>query len=347
MSATDKRPTGFFIVDNEVVEVHGRDIGVYGVAVYAALAQQAGSKTRCCPSITYISQALNCSSRKVRDTLRQLEAAGLIATERRFGADKRQTSSEYVLLAVTKLDKYPAPPAQSAAPPARGAATPRHVVPPNKNEKEQDQETSFANAQEVAAPSAPQAARPGTTPAKRRPPSKPRQRPEPTAIQVLVDAFIEATGDTSTPYARNVRDAKALAEDGATADEVTGCVGWIMADPRRRAFFASEPFTLTTVRKYIKAYRTDRAPLAHVQACYAAVLAGLGLAEGDLTADVCGDYWQAARQAVISGAQPADVEGAIRKLAHSPRSDGLPASGRMIGQALAAVRSGARQAVAR
>lgn len=194
MSVTDERAPGFFLVDNEIVEVHGRAIGVYGVAVYAVLAQQAGTTHRCHPSITYIAGALGCSARQVRNTLRVLEAVGLIASQRRFTDTKRQTSSAYRLLPVAKLDKYTGnPPAYGAAPPAYGAATPRHVVPPNKNEKEQELRGDGLAPIPAAAPHTTTSASAMTFQADDPPPTP---VPAPVFSDAMAAAIMDATGWT-------------------------------------------------------------------------------------------------------------------------------------------------------
>ena len=75
----DRRRHGFFIVDNEIIDVYGAQIGVYGVAVYSALARFANADAECWPSLATLGARLNASRSSVIRALAKLEEVGLIA----------------------------------------------------------------------------------------------------------------------------------------------------------------------------------------------------------------------------------------------------------------------------
>lgn len=107
----DQRDPGWYWAHNEIIDIYGPIIGVYGLAVYHALAKFAGRKTYCWPSVKTIATQVGCSERKVRGTLRDLERVGLIAIEENDTPAKRQTSNTYYLLDIQ------GDPAPGAAPP--------------------------------------------------------------------------------------------------------------------------------------------------------------------------------------------------------------------------------------
>ena len=131
MTPKDKREPGFWITDNEIIEVYGAMIGPYGLAVYGALAMHAGQRGTCDPSIAAIAREIGASPRKVRSTIGELAAAGVISVEHRpTGKGKNHEPNAYALLPVAKLPKYTGQPtALPAAPTALSAEPLRHDVP--------------------------------------------------------------------------------------------------------------------------------------------------------------------------------------------------------------------------
>lgn len=76
----------------------------------------------------------------------------------------------------------------------------------------------------------------------------------------LVVALLDELGEDNLNFARHVRDAKALAAAGQTPDDVRRIVRWLLRT--KGEFFATEPLTMTTVRKYVAlAPKSDAANL--------------------------------------------------------------------------------------
>lgn len=353
-------------VPDALIEAHGLIVAaVYGrIRRYAML--DARPDRACRRRYQEIADALGISTKTVTRAVATLEAAGLIRVRRHnggvclvalTGAIQFAERVDHGAVPIESEDTESQATTDSKSQVGTTADSVSQVTADSVSQRkerlpERQEETSFANAQEVAADAA--AARladtgaQGMTIVQAVEPPAPAANRQPTAIRALVDAFIEATGDTTTPYSRHVRVAKDLARAGRTPEDVTGCHRWIMADPGKRALLAGKPYTLTTLGKFMHAYLTDPVPLAHVQACYVAILTGLGLEADDLTTDIQGDYWSAARQAVTAGAEPSDVRAAVGAALTSNRANpNLPPSARMVAASLAGVRSRQRQAVTR
>jgi|ERR1017187_4936079 DNA-binding transcriptional MocR family regulator len=78
----DQRQPGWFYVDNEVVDHHGWHLGAYGLAVYCILSRHAKYSTQKVNlSQRDIAKALGISQDRVRKSLRDLVARGLIHVE--------------------------------------------------------------------------------------------------------------------------------------------------------------------------------------------------------------------------------------------------------------------------
>ena len=241
MSTTDARRSGFFTIDNEILTVHGATIGVYGLAVYTALAQHANSAGRCHPTIPRIAGILDCSPRKVNDALRLLADAGLIAIEERRAKNGRQMSNAYVLLPVAKVEATPQPPQDVQGTPqdvqgeGAGRAGGRvHHMHPNKTQKEQD--PSFAYAQEGSAtpgadaPDATTGRDETTKPAPARRSPKPKAPPDPR-IRELLRAFETWQGYTACNWAAEARHAKRIIDAGYTLDDARTVWRSMKAEP--------------------------------------------------------------------------------------------------------------------
>lgn len=96
----DRRKAPYYRVEKIVYEDYANMIGVYGLAVYNALARYAGEDETCYPSIPLIAKKLGCSVRQVQRSIECLKGIGLIAVEPRFIEGKR-TSNLYTLLDVS------------------------------------------------------------------------------------------------------------------------------------------------------------------------------------------------------------------------------------------------------
>ena len=94
------RLTGnFFGIPNEIIDTHGRTLGVIGVGVYAALARYADRTTgECWPGIAKLERVLNMARSTVKVYLHKLEAAGLITIEKRWDDAGDPTTNLYTLL---------------------------------------------------------------------------------------------------------------------------------------------------------------------------------------------------------------------------------------------------------
>lgn len=111
----DMRRGGWFWVDNDLVRRDGAILGVYGIAVYAALCTFGNATGNTEVSIPTIARTIGCSEGKVREALEQLEAMGWIRREART----RQLDNGQVVhlpYLITLLNK-PAGPAQQQAVP--------------------------------------------------------------------------------------------------------------------------------------------------------------------------------------------------------------------------------------
>ncbi|HML21835.1 MAG TPA: DUF4326 domain-containing protein [Aggregatilinea sp.] len=79
----DTRRGGWFWADADLIRRDGPELGVYGVAVYAALCTFAGHDQTAVPSIPKLAAMLSCSEGAVRTALKKLEQLGWIRKEER------------------------------------------------------------------------------------------------------------------------------------------------------------------------------------------------------------------------------------------------------------------------
>lgn len=351
IAATDRRNVGW-VVPPDLLRRFGRSMGARGWAVYSALAQFANEHGQCRPSQATIAGMFGISPRQIVREVANLEALGLIEVQR-HPAGTPDKANVYVLLPLPCQDVSSA--SVAVVPAWHGSTDATVAVVPASHAKKKESSflvpspvsesgTGVGVPETIAAPLAPhvpaRAARPRQAPAK--PPAQPH------AIQALVDALQAELGESQASYKRHVRDAKVLAEDGATAEDVVGCIRWILAHPRRAAFYADQPLTMTTVRKLMRGYRSDPAPLEHVRRCYRAILRGVRIDEADATPEVLGDYWDLARTAVATDATPDQIDAAAaRAMTADRRNADLPPTARMVGAQLTAIRAAARRARAK
>jgi replication initiation and membrane attachment protein DnaB len=92
----DRRKPGWFRVDDELIEVYGPEIGVHGIAVYAAICKHADSKEESKPGLRRLCAKLKIGREKLLKTLAKLEEVGLISIE----PGDRNSVNVYTLLDV-------------------------------------------------------------------------------------------------------------------------------------------------------------------------------------------------------------------------------------------------------
>lgn len=102
----DERRHNFFCLDNEVIEIYGREMGPLGIAVYATLVKHAerGSRT-CYPSYKTIADLIGVSRNTAMAGVRKLVSLKLIRVEKREDADGLHDSNLFRLMPVPKTAK--------------------------------------------------------------------------------------------------------------------------------------------------------------------------------------------------------------------------------------------------
>ncbi|KKN37810.1 hypothetical protein LCGC14_0759850 [marine sediment metagenome] len=96
---TTQRLSGFYLVDNNVIDDYGPLIGAYGIAVYSVLARYAdGAGMGSFPSFQTIADHLDLSRRTVMRTVAKLCAAGLITKRSRKSSSGAHSSNDYRLI---------------------------------------------------------------------------------------------------------------------------------------------------------------------------------------------------------------------------------------------------------
>lgn len=98
-AVADRRKRGYFNVDNVLVDVYGKHIGPYGIAVYAVLARFANDDSECWPGHAAIAERTGMSARQVGREVAKLEAMRVIAVTARYDPETKVHSSNlYTLL---------------------------------------------------------------------------------------------------------------------------------------------------------------------------------------------------------------------------------------------------------
>lgn len=104
----DGRKPGFYIIDNELIDVYGEKIGPYGVAVYNALIRFAGRKENTFPTYETIAKRTGMSRIQAIRTVAALIEAGLISKEKRRNKVGGSTSNLYTIIDLKRDDsQYP------------------------------------------------------------------------------------------------------------------------------------------------------------------------------------------------------------------------------------------------
>lgn len=94
----DRRKPGWFRIDDELIEVYGPEIGVHGIAVYAAICKHADKTETSHPGLRLLCEKLKIGRKKLLDTLALLKRVGLIEIE----SGDRVSVNVYTLLDVPK-----------------------------------------------------------------------------------------------------------------------------------------------------------------------------------------------------------------------------------------------------
>ena len=152
----------YFSIDNDIIDIHAKQIGAIGVAIYVVLARFANRKTGACwPTIGRIARTLQLARSTVKVYLRKMEKAGLIAIEERQDPAGDPTSNNYTLLdpSPDAIDQRRATAAAaleggrpSADPPGRSSADPEPSSLREERERNQDTDACAAEKDEQPSP---------------------------------------------------------------------------------------------------------------------------------------------------------------------------------------------------
>lgn len=248
----DARQPGHFWADNELVDNHLPQIGVFGFAVYMLLARYADNTTgQCEPSIGLMAKQLSVSAPTVRKALETLRDCGLIAIrhrkKERDGKLVNQTSI-YTILAVTKSKT--------------GHGTKPDLVP---NEIDQGTKPGLVPTKpglvgvlnQVSSNNTGKTLRKDIDRAPRKSADAPRaQEPkERTPHQAIMDAYQEALGYPIPDGAAAGKAAKELVALGYTPEQVAECY----VSEKAREFWQDKHLSLMSLKKNIGAWAQSRA----------------------------------------------------------------------------------------
>lgn len=121
---------GWFWIDNQLLDRFGPRLGVYGLAVYTALARCANRERECHPSYQRIADAIGCSRRQVIREMARLESLGLVTKIERTTARGDAGANGYRLLCLAPPQPQPDQTSDSQSPPAPEATAPGDPVSP-------------------------------------------------------------------------------------------------------------------------------------------------------------------------------------------------------------------------
>lgn len=114
----DERRRGFYMIDNDIIDKYGAEIGVYGIAVYSFIARYASGKNDSAfPSYQTIADKLGISRPKAVTTINKLVDLGLIKKEKRTDDAGDSTSNLYTLVDMGG-GKPHLPPSKQGLPPS-------------------------------------------------------------------------------------------------------------------------------------------------------------------------------------------------------------------------------------
>ncbi|HOV14773.1 MAG TPA: helix-turn-helix domain-containing protein [Spirochaetota bacterium] len=98
---TDKRKTGFFMVDNEVLDDYS--LSPYDFMVYCSFLKYAGNKNFCFPSLNTLAEKLKISKPQIIKSIKILEQKKLISIQKTQNKDKSYVTNNYI---INNVDKY-------------------------------------------------------------------------------------------------------------------------------------------------------------------------------------------------------------------------------------------------
>jgi len=90
--------SGFYTIDNDIIDTYGKAMGPYGIAVYNVIARHADKNGGAFPSYQLIEEKTDISRPKVASTIKHLVSLGLIEKENRFRPNGDMTSNHYKLV---------------------------------------------------------------------------------------------------------------------------------------------------------------------------------------------------------------------------------------------------------
>jgi hypothetical protein len=141
----DRRKKGYFTVDNVLIDVYGKELGPYGIAVYIALARFADSDSECWPSHMTIANRTGMSRRQVVRMVAMLTELQIISVTPRFNEKGEQVSSLYVLLDI--IDRGDSQSRGGVTDSHGGSATQSHRTNLNKkhtpNDKKKEEKRNY------------------------------------------------------------------------------------------------------------------------------------------------------------------------------------------------------------
>ena len=100
MEITSRRKHPFYIVDNAVIDIHGKQLKPNGIAVYNALCRYADREGTCYPSIMAIAKKIGASRCTVLRAIQKLVSLGLVEVETRYSSNGDRASNLYILCEV-------------------------------------------------------------------------------------------------------------------------------------------------------------------------------------------------------------------------------------------------------
>ena len=140
----DQQPTyryGFFMVDNEILDQYGAELGPYAFTVYSTLCRYADRNGQCFPAVPTIAAATGMCETSVRNALNTLESHNLIIRTPCFDSKGGQRSNIYTLVPIEKAPKKDGSESRQivVAPPINNSQQPTHEMmggPPLDNGKQ-------------------------------------------------------------------------------------------------------------------------------------------------------------------------------------------------------------------
>jgi hypothetical protein len=244
MSSTlkDERRRPFYIIDNDLIDKYGPRIGVYGIAVYNLIARYADANgENAFPSLTTITQKLDISRPKATTTLDLLAEVGLIRKERRQNETGGNTSNLYTI-----VDLSPSKPDLLGS---------KQDLLPLVNDNDYPSKRRLPDQDTIKkTPTLPPPEGGGEVKTSKKK-GKPKVSDEEKARRKeLKTAWVEANKAENYIEAQVNTGIEQLDKANCTPDELTGCHGWMEADP----FWEGKTIYPQSIFKKLDEYRRFR-----------------------------------------------------------------------------------------